>query len=225
MRPIGLLKFGKAGNIAKLVEHGELFFNTVEYFQRNYQDGASRFRFDRFEGSSHLYQQKDLVKVTIAGRDYKPYGKGDPLLLYVDKENYFTHICCFTEVVNEPLVIEGTPRMFDPSMFQFGDAAAFVLDMKAFMDRILEFVKESKDIALLKADHVAYFDANSYSGETGAFRKAEAYSYQHEFRIALNTTVEDSYTMKIGSLSGIAFGPIDKSDIKNVIENDQAILS
>jgi len=224
MGTIGLLKFGEIEHIKRFMLQGELYFNTVEYFSANQHDGTSHFRFDRFEGSSHIYQPDQVAKITIAGMEVKMHPDAGPIIMRVSRSEYYTHVFCLTNV-SEPVVVEGTKRVFDPRMFKFGTAAAMILDTIAFMDLLAQYIKKSTDIAELKAGYVEYFDAKEYSGETGAFRKADTYSYQRECRIALNTATEGPYTMRLGSLKGIAYGPILQKDCINLIKDEMAILS
>jgi hypothetical protein len=50
---------------------------------------------------------------------------------------------------------------------------------------------------------VEYYDENEYSGEVGRFRKSSLFSYQSEYRIALETGTQGPFRFEIGDLSDI----------------------
>ncbi len=59
-----------------------------------------------------------------------------------------------------------------------------------------------------------YYDETKYTGEAGRFRKASRFSYQSEYRIALETGAEGPFRFEIGDLCDITSDvlPLDSAD-------------
>lgn len=223
MSVIGLLKFGELCNLERLVAHGELYFNTVEYFSRKDQVKTGSFRFDRFEGTSHILQAKDIKNIRIGTMDIEPAPRAGPMLVRTSNGPYFSHICCFS-MISESFFIDGIERVFDPRMFNFGKSLAAIVHMKALTERISDYVKNSTEVEFLAADKVKYFNAGEYSGHTGIFQKADEYSYQNEYRIALKSSVQSAFIMRLGPLQDIVLGPVEETRCINQIQDHKALL-
>src|SRR4051812_4993845 len=61
---IVLLKFGKREHLEQFRNEGLLYINSDRYFSELESDMV---RGDRFEGTSRIYQSKDVKRITIEG--------------------------------------------------------------------------------------------------------------------------------------------------------------
>lgn len=224
MKPIGLLKFSEIKYLSAFLKEGELFFNTINHYRNQYKTSIENFRYDKYEGYDRIHQPREVTKLTIYGRNFKVQPDGRPILIDLSNTEYFTHICCFTVVWNKSILIDNTPRIFDPRMFDFGDSVVFISDINRFIKKIKNYIYSVGGINCLKGKIVDYLDIMNYSGEWGVFRKASIYDYQSEFRIAINVDTDKPYIIRIGSLEEFAFGPIKKNECLNIVENGNAIF-
>ena len=114
--------------------------------------------------------------------------------------------------VSEP---RATP-LVDKRNIAFGDAFVLVLNTQAFINR----VAEAAESAGLKLDLgvVEYFDAKTYSGEVGPFRKSAEFSHQQEFRFAISPGGVGPIRLVLGDLSDITSSVHDLADINERID-------
>ncbi len=95
--------------------------------------------------------------------------------------------------------IEGS--LFPKSQQWFGDAFLIFTHTQEFLSRVEVAAKHLG----LKGECrlVEYYDETKHSGEVGRFRKSSIFSYQSEYRIALETGIQGAFPFEIGDLSDI----------------------
>jgi hypothetical protein len=65
---------------------------------------------------------------------------------------------------------------------------------------------------------VEYYDAETYSGETGPFRKPCTFAYQKEFRFIVQPGSSSPINLEIGSLADITSEVLPLTDINRLID-------
>lgn len=177
-----------------LIEDGAIYMQSL----RNYIDIEHDQIGDPDEGLS-LSLTKD-VKVEIDGVDIP--GVIGPVRV-VDSTEYNPPIYCMYSLAPEHVIPNG--NTIDPRCCGFGDYAVLMKNDNEF-NRRLSNVFEENCSGFLKGDLVRYVNREAYSGEMGAFKKYDNFSYQHEYRYVweksdLNAS---AVTLTIGDLRDIA---------------------
>ncbi len=205
------LKFGRTKeHLQSFVEKGEIYINCYEFFKR--VDANSK-QFDIHEFADEFVQPQG-VKIHIAGREFNPVS---PFSISHTPAP-FTHIFCLFNV-QDPSVTS-TSTVYDQRVWEdFGEYVVLIHNVKEFRRRIY---KELASFEGLNAERnlVSYFDSETYHGELTPFYKQSTYSYQNEYRIAINyqELKGKPLVLNLGSMTDIAYGPVHKSQCKNKIE-------
>ncbi len=120
-----------------------------------------------------------------------------------------TSVLCFSTVTRTdiPELGEFSKYKMDPRMFEFGNVALVIQDIRQFIDR---FLAKAKGIGL-KPDNgsVGYVDGDRFEGEVkriGFAKLKDPFHYQKEYRLALrfNDKAPREYILDIGSIRDIA---------------------
>lgn len=90
----------------------------------------------------------------------------------------------------------------DDKNYRFGDYALAIFDVPEFFKRLTTKIKE-KNIEV-ESGLVNYLD-DRYSGKVGVFRKAKAFEYQSEWRLACFNGEGGVRTIKIGPINDISY--------------------
>ncbi|MEE9364240.1 MAG: hypothetical protein V3U92_16695 [Cellulophaga sp.] len=196
-RILFLIKFGKKKYLERLRDKGELFFNSPEKFNKikksNNEQG------DENEGAIWIENLKD-VKLTLNHQEFGEIKfKSLPnkfVKLTQFNHNYLT--CSFYTVTDKDF---GQSNLFevDEKMAEFGDHALIITNPTELIDSVFEYANREK--IYLTAKKVDYEDL-SLKGriETNPFIKKEEHSYQREYRMVLNNSVESSKILLSSSL-------------------------
>jgi hypothetical protein len=211
MLALALIKFGAPEHIERFVEHGEMYFQTIEHFRKL---EADELRGDPSEGLSEYYQSAlvELIMTADDGRVSKWSGKSGTLTNAVRLSNAnVTGLHVFCMYALRP---ENPPSLyFDPRVFKFGAAYAVIDDWGEFFTRV-KAALATQGFKHQRA-YVEYVDREIHSGDMGHFRKFREFEYQCEYRIAVGTGLPGPFVMKIGSLRDIATIGVTK-DINSV---------
>jgi len=205
------LKFGRnKDHLQAFVEKGEIYINCYEFFKK--ADSKSK-QFDVHEFANEFVQPEG-VKIHIANREFKPIS---PFSISHTPAP-FTHVFCLFNVQNP--AISSETEVYDERVWEyFGDYVVLIHNVKEFRRRIY---KELESLEGLSAERslVSYFDEKTYNGELTPFHKQSAYSYQNEYRVAINDEAlrGKPLVLNLGCLSDIAYGPVHKSKCENKIE-------
>jgi hypothetical protein len=218
-----IAKFSEIIYLIDLLENGVLFFNTIKYFSEREKEEA--YRFDSFEGCDLIYQTNYLKGINIDGI-YLPFMESaDPTRIRLSNKQHFTHVCCFSVIYDEPIIQNGSMKVFDERMLELGNGLVVSVKIKSFVQRIKDAIKNDKKIISSSIGLVEYIDEKTYSGELGAFRKVNRYSFQNELRIALEINSSDSYKIKLGNIQELFTRPIERSNIVNKVVGNKSIIS
>ena len=218
MNEIGLIKFGQEEHISRLKDQGTLYFNKIDYFRTKENDH----RFDQFEGYDRIVQARDITNFSIDGQSFEVDPQQGPIC-FQTKENWVTHICCFSILASEAKIYEGIPRLFDPRLTEFGNSFALVLEVQNFLNQ-LEVALIEQNIVNYRMDRVEYYPVESYTGKWNPFKKPIEYAYQQEYRIAIQSDNDQGITISIGKASTVLLGPIGVSTMRNEVVDGIAII-
>ncbi len=220
-KKVGLIKFGTYEHMKAFYEKGEMYFNTFRFFKDLEANGDGRA--DKNEYSSVHYSGKGLDSCS-----FKMFPEGHEeeaielsrengfksLTLDFGKDKEYSHLYSMSsidiiEVLENDLLIN--PMNFAPAK----DYAVVIYDTETFMSRFLDIIKE-KYHCNYQCAHIDYVDKNTYSGEMGVFRKFSDFSYQNEYRIAVNFNTDKPMKIYLDSLEHIASKPMNKRGFYNM---------
>jgi hypothetical protein len=190
-----LIKIGTEEHMTKLLEHGDVYLNTVEAM-RNYD--ATTGRGDPTEGRAYLtnypagtvefeFMKRPVryERLWIAHKPTEPLGN-----IYC--------VYCFGRHHTVGL----SEFKLDPRCAQFGSHFVLIKDLPKFfrrMNRALKATGVKTENAIVK-----YYDERSYSGPLSVFHKPLAFAYQQELRFHLADKRGKPLLIQLGSLADIA---------------------
>jgi len=192
-----LLKMGEYEHL-KMLRRGLLYMNSLSYF-RSLDHPV---RNDPHEGEDSIIQPSDIGEFIIdpGRRDFEkvrvtPTDLAGPVRISLHQTSLCHVFCMFaiTNPVEEPI--------FSQSCASFGDSIVLFTNTQEFLIRVkaaAERLRLNGQAAL-----VQYYDEGKYSGRLGRFKKPSIYSYQSEYRIALETGVDGPFRFNIGNLRDI----------------------
>ena len=199
-RVLGVFKFGTRDRMEQFSQ-GLLYMNTLQYFAKLETD---MLRTDSHEGTSHLLRGDGAILSIKSGEKFVPVGeiKG-PIRYKPDALKNVNVFCMYAlrESLSDCLV--------SPKNFDFGDTFAVLTDFQEFLRRASAAAPGTGQ--QLEWDLVEYIDESSHLGPVGIFRKARAFSYQSEFRMALLPGKGMPLPFHVGDLSDIVrLGPLSE---------------
>ena len=194
-----LLKLGQREHL-EMLRKGLLYMNSLAFFNSLEADQA---RGDRREGTDYAYQPGDCEFVLdpgIPGSEKIRVSEASGLAgvrIWTQRTSSCNIFCMFA--VTNP--IEGSLFPKSHPWFEFGDSFLIFTQTQEFLSRVEAAAKHQG----LKGECrlVQYYDEDKYSGEIGRFRKSSIFSYQREYRIALETGIGGPFRFEIGDLSDI----------------------
>ena len=189
---------------------GLLYLNPLAFFRSLEADQA---RGDRTEGIDYIYQPDDCELVFDTGipgsekiRVSAASGLAGRVQIRMQRTSSCNIFCMFA--VTKPM--EGP--LFPKYHQWFGDSFLIFTQTQEFLSRIVAAAKRQG----LKGECrlVQYYDENKHTGEAGRFWKSSSFSYQSEYRIALETGTEGPFSFEVGDLSDITSDvfPLDQAD-------------
>jgi hypothetical protein len=172
--------------------------NPLAFFRELEADQA---RGDGHEGIDSIIQSRDvelvidpqvpgLEKIRVA-----PSELAGPVRIARERTSLCNLFCTFalTGPIDGPVL---------PKCHQwFGDSFVIFKNTQQFLSRVGTAAKNRG--LRIEGRLVEYYDENEYSGEVGRFRKSSLFSYQSEYRIALETGTQGPFRFEIGDLSDI----------------------
>lgn len=172
---------------------GDLYMNSAAYFKK--LESGDAVRADQHEGLEWARQVAE-VSVQDDGKWIPIGGLINPVTYSTEKSADFNMFCMymFTDQLDDP---------FDGRNLGFGDAFALITNLPEFIRR----VRLAANALERPFGHgpVEYVDPKTHDGPMGAFRKFTSYSYQNEFRLAIEGGNGEPITLKIGDIRDITF--------------------
>jgi len=189
---------------------GLLYMNTLSYFRELEADTA---RADRREGVDSIIQPKDLGETYIdtgapgVGRiSIPPEDLAGPITFSMNRTRHCNLFCLYA--LTKPVKNLLFPREHD----WFGDSLVLVTNTQEFLNRLGIAATEQK--LTMGGAPVEYYDDNSYSGRVGRFKKPSRFAHQNEYRITIETGVDEAFRLQIGDISNLTSEvmPLDRAD-------------
>jgi hypothetical protein len=193
-----LLKLGAKEHL-EMLRKGLLYMNPLAFFRSLEADSA---RGDPYEGTDSIIQPSHIgdfiIDPHLPGWEkihVPPSDLAGPVRIALERTSRCNIFCLFT--VDRP--IDGP--MFPKSSRWFGDSFLLFTNAQQFLSRVVAAAKRQGLRG--QGRRVEYYDETRYSGPIGRFRKPSRYSYQREYRIALETGMEVPFRFEIGDLTDI----------------------
>ena len=201
---LGIFRVDKQEYLEKLLD-GKLRFTPIEKYKVT-EDKESH-RNDSMEGLKRVSQDagyKNWVHIEGTGIEIRPVIK-----VKVAGALHNISVLCFSTVTRTdiPGLGEFSRYKMDLRMFDFGNVALVIRDIRQFIDR---FHVKAKQMGL-KSDNgsVEYVDGDRYEGvikRIGFAKLKYPFHYQKEYRLTLsfNDKAPKEYILDIGSIRDIA---------------------
>ena len=189
-----LIKFGKEEHIRSLVEKGEVYLNTIEYFKNAEHKEIG----DKFEGASLIVNMENFkIKVEHPTLD-------KPLLLngitgqLTNYSGDYTH-CFSIYAVSNRLFEDKDNHKVDARMQEFGTHCVLIEQPHDFLGRILDEIK--KITGTYAWNFVNYNDFTPLGEHKPShFDKTQDLSHQAEYRILARLKTEEPLKLQIGNI-------------------------
>ena len=212
-----LMKFGQRAHLNEFRSEGLLYMKPQRHFAEIEKDAV---RLDPLEGTDRIYSPSDIQRLVIAG----PVDEAGtiqevvitqadlagPLSLTLTTTHRYNLFCMYG--LAAPL----TPPSIDERNFGFGDAFILIRNTQAFLDRACAAIAAAGFNC--KYRFVSYYDPATHSGETGVFRKPDAFVYQKEFRIAVWPGMIEPLQIRLGDLSDITSPVLNLAEINQTVD-------
>ena len=220
-RILFFINFFEKQEYAQAFLEGKVFANRLSAFKRSEGEDTTG-RIDPDEGTSSWLQGENL---TLVLNDMDLSAGLITLQIQLDFLSDF-HLFCMHAVhggdvdletiSNDNIEVLREAILVDDACLSLGSYAVVIADAPAFMSRIDGACAEHGYRAAGRL--VKYYDPDTFHGNfdglEAVFWKQTEFSFQREFRIAIDTHTsgEDPLILEIGEISDIAF-PIAASDV------------
>jgi hypothetical protein len=205
-----LLKLGQREHMEQF-RKGQLYMSTLQYFRDLESDPA---RADRYEGTTHIFQPKDVI-ITLSATgfgeiviDAKDLAAATTLSMSSEMRCNIFCLHAITTPVNGAL--------FPPNHEWFGDSMVLVLNTQVFLDRVVAGAK-ARNLSG-KSKLVEYFDDEAYTGKLDRFRKSKRFVHQREYRIAIDSPGKDPLILDIGDITDITSEILQFREADNILK-------
>ena len=194
--PVTLVKVGSEFFMKKLLEEGEVFMRTLEYYRKLENDGAdcSDGRGDAYEGIDAITQAtaicigEEEFPTSFTIRHSLPGGyKGLIYCLYGVYDDSYS--CDKLVLPNE--------------MSGLGDTVVVIKDPMAFIDRCVTAARKA-EAGKTAAGSVGYYDETEGDYFLSPFWKRQKFAPQSEYRLYIPCNNKGDFTLRVGSIEDIA---------------------
>jgi hypothetical protein len=192
-----LVRFGEKEHLERFRFSGEMFIRPIEFYAKYEDEGE--LRGDPNEGTDQIFQPGRVERMTVEGAGEKFVLESDQLVGPVRLNMGIAprvNIFCLS-AIKPPF----QSPVLDPRNQEFGEFMVLIKNIQGFIDRVKLGLRKMG----LKCnfDLVEYLDGENHSGDTGVFRKSDAFEYQSEFRFAVYPGFDADKPVQIGSLEDI----------------------
>lgn len=199
---LGFVKFGIKENLLKLLNQGELFFNTFSAFvQMN-----DKFRGDIFEGADNIisgHKIKSLTYRNPLGKKIDLMGQDFSVEYVIDRRNWEnkpTHLYSLYMIKCKEYT--NTEKVIDERNLKFGNYAVCITKPEEFICRVKN--KLEKEEIPFMGKPISYVNVDDIKNNYNLFKKPIAYEYQNEFRFLIKSSSLEPVKIQIGSLNDIS---------------------
>ena len=203
------LKFAREREHLEMLRRGLLYMNPLNYFRLSECNPA---RGDNREGDDYILQPQHarlLIDTKVPGVGQISAAPGElagPVRIARDRTRSCNLFCLFA--ITSPL----EHPMFPPHYCWPGDYFVLFTHTQEFLSRV---VSSAQGRGLqIEAGLVEYYDESCYSGQLGRFRKPVRFSYQSEYRIAVEPGSLEPVQLQVPDLADITSEvfPLDRAD-------------
>lgn len=186
-----LLRFFKNQRYAEdFYNNGSVYFNRPDAYKNEKLSGG---QYDRDETLSALNQGK-LRSLKLGDKRIELNNLPATLRFFHTTQSYLQ--CSFYHIPFE-LIINGTYDIDDKIDSEFG--------WNFVATPFEEFMSKLKSTGYnFSWGPIQYFDYSIFNGSRHPFMKDKRYKYQSEFRVLLNGSYSEPFTVKVGSLKDIS---------------------
>lgn len=179
---------------------GKLYMNSLAYF-KNVEIINDKPRYDPYEGNSCHWQPEECTLV-LNGHTFNNIT--DPIKLSFSSNNY-KNIFCMWSIASEYDILRDNIHISEENK-KFGEYLVVITSPKIFLERVTSALKNNG--LSVQFGLVDYYDENisvSFEENEEVFHKVSNFSYQQEYRIVVNTNVDNiPYILDIGNLEDIS---------------------
>ena len=215
------IKLGNKQNMSALYERGEIYMQTFAYFKEIEigQDGRGDPNENLrkyFNGEAlNLNKLKMVANVNQENFEHTFSYHNGTVSVAIESLEDDKNINVYSMSIVYPKIGKQTKIDFEEQNFaEDKDFAVVIFDIGTFKKRISDALKRLSPLNICEGK-VSYFDPTNFGGDVGPFMKTREYSYQREFRICAYFPNSEVRKFEIGSLSGVAFPPMDKNELHN----------
>lgn len=184
---------------------GNLYMNTASHFSTF--DKTDVVRSDADEGVDEAWQIKEMSVADEKGNWIPIKGIQSPVLYRHNIKRGINIFCMYA-------LPDTSGHVFDNRNLDFGEVGVVITDAKKFVERFRKAaLNAGRDAG---QGPVEYVEKATHDGAMGPFRKFNSYSYQNEFRFAVDGGDETPLNFPIGDIRDICMvGP--SAEINNMI--------
>lgn len=192
------LKIGEAEHILDLQKNGHLYCNTIKYFRKTEKTDFNRH--DSREGAfkTEVIESPEEYKFTWNGKKF-PGTITFFRLNEFDKNKATFKLYCLFGFKKEH--VTGKPFINHKNK-DFGTKALYINDLKEFIRRVSERLKEL-DIKF-QCKYVNYYNEIGINKDLSIFHKPSKFKHQHELRILIMENSITPFSLRIGSIEDIS---------------------
>ena len=180
--------------------NGKLYMNSLAYF-KDIEIINDKPRYDSYEGIRCYWQPQQCI-LELNGHKFNNLIA--PITLYSHSNNY-KNVFCMWSISSENDILRGNIYI-DEENKKFGEYLVVITSPKIFLERITSALQNSGLSA--QVGLVEYYDEKthlSFEENKEVFHKVSNFSYQQEYRIAVNTNIDNKpYILNIGNLEDIS---------------------
>lgn len=193
-----LLKFGNQENIEALFNKGEVFMNTIKYFQELERLGVG----DKYEGTFEIsnFKNGELSIENPENLDVLKF-KTTRLQLRKKMKDNIGNIFSTYALSNKLLITESLHKIDKRLMLECGTHCLIIKDVRKFISSVMEKLDENGFSS--SQNLISYYDYDKNHNLT-FFDKSDLFSYQNEHRIIAYTTTDKPLKFEIGSMRNYA---------------------
>lgn len=191
-----LLKFGTKVNIEKLYQSGEIYMNTINFFQNFEKLGVgdklegTKVIINGNEGTFILEMNESSINLNLNNFQIRNKMSGNIGNIY---STYALH----NQLLNRKSI-----HRLDKRMSEFGEYCVIIKDVNKFINLIISKLNELNYSTTYGV--VTYHDYAKNKKELNLFDKSNKFNYQKEFRIIADSDINEPIKFRIGSIKNFA---------------------
>lgn len=198
-----LMKFGEERYLKNLINFGEIYLNTIEYFKKSDDITIN----DNNEGAAFIHQG-DLKIFNPDNNELIGYAPTAQLRFFNKTFNGNLY-CMFgltSEIENKMKINNLKVISIDERMYKQKDTenkkCVIITNPKEFLNRIESKLNAEK--LEYEFHMVEYYNEKEHSGKLDIFNKSNKFEYQSEFRLFVNSNKNKPMCINIGAIKDIA---------------------